>query len=91
MDCDELDTLLKKWNDAKYEISILEKKIDKYKRATEKLMNKSNINSLEGNFMIVNRRNITRSSITKRDVPVKIWNEYSRTMSYPAYYINKKK
>ena len=91
IDVADISTLLQKWSETKAEIIDLEKKIDKYKRLANKIMDKNGdntINSLEYKLL---RKEMSRTTISKKDVPKETWNKYSRTSTYTAYYLTEKK
>jgi hypothetical protein len=91
VDVSDISTLLQKWSETKAEIIELEKKIDKYKRLASKIMDKNGdntINSLEYKLI---RKEMSRTTISKKDVPKEIWNKYSRNSIYTAYYLTEKK
>jgi len=90
-DVSDICALLQKWSETKSEIIELEKKIDKYKRLANRIMDKNEgntINSLEYKLI---RKEISRSTISKKDVPKETWNKYAQTSTYIAYYLSKKK
>ena len=90
-DVSDICALLQKWSETKSEIIELEKKIDKYKRLANRIMDKNEgntINSLEYKLI---RKEISRSTISKKDVPKETWNKYAQTSTYTAYYLSKKR
>jgi hypothetical protein len=91
VDINDIDELLKNWNDAKIEIASLEKKCDKYKKYCEKIMNKLDKNILTGTNFSVRRVDMERDSISKKDVPKDIWNKYSNRTSFSSFYLKQKK
>ena len=88
---DDINSLLEKWSDAKQEISDLEKKIEKYKRLAVRILSEQDADTLYGDEYQLVCKNISRTTISKRDVPNDIWSQYSRSCTYPAYYITKNK
>lgn len=90
MDSEDIDTLLDSWNQTKNEIASLERKLEKYKRAAERIMCKERNNSIEGSYYKLKKRVMSRNTLSKKDVPVHIWDQYSRECSYTAYYLSKK-
>lgn len=89
MDSD-INTLLQRWNDTKEKIKEYEMKCEKYKKIAEKLMEKSGATHLTGDVYKVERRDISKSSIAKKNVPSDIWEKYATTASYSAFYLKKK-
>ena len=86
----EIETLLDKWFSTKQEISKLESKCEKYKKCAEIILNNKNTNHISTDFHKLTRKEISRSSISKKDVPKDIWNKYSKTQSFPVYYLSEK-
>lgn len=91
MSSSDISTLLRKWSDAKAEITRLEKTIEKYKRVASKIMEKQGNSTLTGSGYTLRRKNMTRTTIGKRDVPQAVWEKYSRPCSFEAYYLSKNK
>lgn len=88
---DIVPDLLERWHDTKKQIAVLEGECDKYKRATEKIMNQRGQDSLKTDYYTVRRRNVTKAILTKNTVPKEIWEKYSRDSSYQAYYLSENK
>ena len=86
----EIDTedLLDNWYKAKQEISILEKKCEKYKKAAEKLMSQTQKNTLKSTSYSLKKIDISKNTISKNDVPDEIWYRYSKRTSYNSFYLN---
>jgi hypothetical protein len=87
----DIQNILKKWGDAKTEIADLEKKIEKYKRVVNHFMDEKGNNTITSSQYTLRRKEMTRASISKKNVPKKIWDEYSKSSTYKAYYLTKKK
>ena len=86
---DDVEQLLENWAEAKSEMAILEKKIEKYKLLANKIMNSNATDQISSSYFKLNRREQSRNTITKQDLPVDIWDRYSRMLSYPVYYLSK--
>ena len=69
----DIDSVLKKWNDAKIRKTEVEKECEIYKEAVERYMAKKDKNKIESADYSVQRRSITRESLTKNEVPPEIW------------------
>lgn len=85
----DINSLIEKWSDTKKELSVIQAKLDKYKKTIHKIMDfygKTNISN-ENNMIV--RKNMSRTTITKRDLPEDIWEEYSKTINYSALYLKK--
>ncbi|GEM_PF-4747596 len=80
--------LLERWSQAKTEMREIEKRIEKYKRLAKRVMDSQDINNLSSDCYTLKRKNISRTTISKRDVPDHIWEKYARKCSYPVYYLS---
>ena len=84
-----VDNLLEKWYEAKQQINDLESKIDKYKRIAENIMEHKNVESLMNDKFLLQKKDINKTTISKKDLPIDIWNKYSKENFYSAFYISK--
>lgn len=90
MNTNDTDELLEKWFKTKSEISLLEKKCDKYKRCAEKIMEELDKNTISSSNYTLKKVDMSRNTISKNDVPSEIWNKYSKKSSFSSYYLNSK-
>ena len=90
-DKDTTDELLQRWDSAKKDLADVEARIEKYKKLAKKIMVKTGSNVIESSSYTLNRQEISRNSISKNDVPRDIWDKYSKSSSYDAYYLRKNK
>lgn len=88
LESSDIAKLLKHWLEAKNEIIKLEKKIEKYKSVANRVMNQQNTNVLTDNKIKIKRKEISRTTISKQDVPKDMWVKYARPCSYKAYYLS---
>jgi len=86
-DQEVIETLLERWSNAKSEITDLEIKIEKYKKLATKLLKQNDTNELISTKYSLIRRELSRKTMCKADVPEQIWEKYSHSCSYPVYYI----
>ena len=86
MDID-IEDLLNNWYKAKQEIYILEQKCEKYKKVSEKLMERMDKNILNTSSYSLKKIDIVRNTISKNDIPSDIWNKYSKKNKYSSYYL----
>lgn len=87
----DLDEFLGKWDETKKEISILEKKIEKYKKVAEKLMEEQNTQVLSGKGFTLTKKSVTRRTVTKNNLPEELWNKYSYPSTSNFFYLSEKK
>jgi hypothetical protein len=90
-DKNDISELLKKWAETKKEISSLEKKCDKYKKYIDAILENNNSDTVSSNEYILKKKIINKSTLSKNDVPKDIWNKYSKSCSYPAYFLTSTK
>jgi len=81
--------LLHRWQEVSQEIAKLEEKRERYKSLATRLMDRSKIDTLHTPGLTLSRRNITRASVSKRDLPKSVWDQYSRSVSYQAFYLRR--
>ena len=91
MDDKEIDILLEKWFEAKQELSTLEKKIDKYKKYADRLMNDNKVDFISNHYYTLTKKDMSRNSLLKDDVPPEIWNKFCRKINYPMFVLKKNK
>ncbi len=87
----DIDMLLENWYIAKQELSVLEKKIEKYKKYAEMIMDGEDENCLSNSRYTLSRREMNRTILAKNDVPKDIWNKYSKNITYSMITIRKNK
>lgn len=88
---DDIDTLLEKWHDTKEQISLLEKRLEKYKKYAERIMDNEDKDEITNLKFSLTRRNMSRTTLSKDDIPKDIWSKYARDINYPMYILRKKK
>lgn len=87
----DLSKFLQKWIETKNKIAELEKNIEKYKRIANRIMEQQENNTISNDYFTLRRKEMSRTTISKKDVPIEIWNKYSRPCKYKAYYFSEKK
>lgn len=87
----DITALLERWSQAKSEMAEIEKRIEKYKRLANRVMDSQGNNNLSSAYYTLKRKNMSRTTISRRDVPDHIWEKYARKCSYPAYYLSENK
>lgn len=85
-----IEELLNDWNKIKEHISILEKNMDKCKKIAEKIMDENNTDKIESKLFSLERKELNRTSISKKDLPEEIWNRFSKESFYNVFYLTKK-
>jgi hypothetical protein len=83
----DISVLLEKWSKDKVKLAKLEERIEKYKKLAGKIMDERDKDNLSSSDYLLKRRTQTRSTISKSDVPIDVWKNYSRQVSFQAYYL----
>lgn len=91
MNYNDISVLLRQWNKNKIEMCRLEEECDRYKKAAEKLLNRQGGSILSSDEFQLTRRQISRDTISKCNVPADIWKKYARRSTYPAWFLTAKK
>lgn len=91
IDKNDIDELLETWYNTKLQISVLEKKCEKFKRYCEKIMDEMDKNTLSSDEYSLKRTMLTKTTVSKKDLPKDIWNKYCSETSYTAFYLKPKK
>ena len=86
----DIDNLLENWYISKQELVSLEKKIEKYKKYAHMIMTDNDI-VLSNSKYTLTKRDMSRTILSKDDVPRDIWCKYSKNISYPMFIVRKKK
>jgi hypothetical protein len=77
-----------KWREIKLEA---EKKLNKYKKKIEKMMERENSNKIQSGKYIVSRRKMHTTRLSKQNVPKDVWERYSTTTEYNTFTIKEVK
>ena len=84
MNIDELLENSWKWRTVKLEA---DKKLGKYKKKIEKIMERDNSNKIQSGKYIVSKRKTHATRLSKQNVPENIWEKYSTTTEYNTFTI----
>jgi hypothetical protein len=84
MNIDELLENWWKWRTVKLEA---DKKLGKYKKKIEKIMERDNSNKIQSGKYIVSKRKTHATRLSKQNVPENIWEKYSTTTEYNTFTI----
>lgn len=87
----DMSVILDKWYETKIQICELEKKLEKYKKIADKYFDYNDINSISDNYFMLKRKEITKHTVSKKNLPKDIWNKYAQASTYTSYYLIPKK
>ena len=88
---DDVTKLLEKWSLARDQIADLEVSIEKYKRLAAKIMTHDDTNSISSDVYTLKKRDLSRQSLARADVPSEVWTKYAKSSKFSAYYLTKNK
>lgn len=86
---------LSKYIETKNKLKELEKKTEKYNKMIQEYMTKENMNSLihehDNQKYKFKKSVVSRDTISKKDLPVDVWDKYSKSSSYVMLHLSKLK
>ena len=85
----EVDELLSKWYDLRETINKLENKMKEYKMLADELMKKNDTTELKNKEYSLEKKQLTRRTVSKEQLPPEIWKQYSKEHVYNTFYISK--
>lgn len=88
---EDMSVVLDKWYEIKKEIAELEKRLEKYKKIADKYFDYNDIDSISDEYFVLKKKEITKHTVSKKDLPRDIWNKYAKESTYTAYYLVAKK
>jgi hypothetical protein len=84
--------LFNDWIDTKEKILYYQHKLEKLKRIINSQMDKNDCDSINNSKYEIYRKEMTRQTITRNNVPRHIWDQYStKTEPYFQFYTRKLK
>lgn len=86
---EKLEELFKEWKKVKKEISSLESREQEIKDIVKDLMKEVNSNKLKGINHYVEKKSQVRTTISKKDVPLDVWDKYSKDSSCDVLYLKR--
>lgn len=73
-----MEELIQKYQEAKTQMVLYEKKIQKYRKKIEEELQKQNLTKYENDVYVIHNRTQQRFMIHKKDVPETVWKEYAK-------------
>lgn len=73
---------LKNWYETKQQINKLQKEQDRYKEIINNYMAHKDTNIIKTKYFSVNKRNNTRESVSKKDIPPDLWRRVCNRSTY---------
>merc|ERR1712232_1496360 len=87
LDLPELAKTLQEWQDAKKQISLIEKVQESCKTKVEAAMAKHGVTSIKAKTLMVDKRMQSRTGVSAKDLPKDILDKYSKTSTFPVFSI----
>ena len=86
-----LNKVLDEWWETKKKIAALSSKEKGLKRKVDDAMVKAKRRKLEDGSFIVSRKECTRESVSKKNLPTDVWDKYCTSTSYTTMTLSLKK
>lgn len=83
----EIDEIITLWQEAKIESKRLEAKEQEYKRILNQVLDLTGSDAIKGKFLQVERRVQKRRYLTRRMVPIEVFERYAKTSEISALYL----
>merc|ERR550537_1514821 len=87
LDLPELAKTLQEWQDAKKQISLIEKVQEGCKTKVEAAMAKHGVTCIKAKLLMVEKRMQSRTGVSAKDLPKDIFDKYSKTSTFPVFSI----
>lgn len=84
---DEIDAIIERWDETRKEIKELEEKEKKYKKIITKIMDLTKADAIQGKDLKVTRRIQSRRFLSRANVPVEVYDQYSVVKDVTMMYI----
>lgn len=91
MDQHKLQDAIYKWHQLKQELDEVEAKLESYKEIVKNYMMDNKLETVITDDLIVKKYKCERESVSKKDLPLEIWNKYSKQTHYDTYKLIPKK
>lgn len=90
----EIKDYVSKYIETKNKLKELEKKSEKYNKIIQDYMTKENTNSFDHEYenqkYNIKKSIVSRQSVSKKDMPIDVWEKYSKYSSYVMISLKKK-
>merc|ERR1712014_52405 len=87
LDLPEIAKTLQEWQDAKKQISLIEKVQEGCKTKVEAAMAKHGVTSIKAKTLMVEKKMQSRTGVSAKDLPKDILDKYSKTSTFPVFSI----
>lgn len=85
----DYNEVFEKYFDTKNKIQDLNEKLEKYKKAIEKILDKDDTSKIRTEKFVVQRKTTKSERINKSDIPSDVWEKYKKTSKYNSLIIQK--
>lgn len=87
---DQIKEKVSEWYKMKEQAAFFEKKADKLRSDVMDYMKDINIDSIVTTDYIVKKKEMSRESVTKKDLPEDIWKKYCKQLNYETLTIKER-
>ena len=85
----ELEKLFAEWYKVKIQVKKLTEQEEKIKKLVNKEMDREGSNKLESKHYICSRRSVGRETLSRKDVPNSVWEQYKKRTEYKNLILKK--
>lgn len=86
-----VNDILKDWSEKRDKMKVLDEEIKDIKKRVEKLLDKNGSDTIKGKDHIVSRTHQTKEYLSKKDVPLEIWDKYKKKTNYDVLSLRAKR
>lgn len=87
---DDIKDRVNEWYKMKEQAAFFEKKANKLRNEILDYMNEIKIDSILTTDYIVKKKEMSRESVAKKDLPEDVWNQYCKKLSYETLTIKER-
>ena len=84
---DAFDAVCQKWNWAKQEQAAMAKTVEQCKIAVEKMLLSKKVTERKTDSYEVKKNMISREFVSKKDMPLNVWSQYSQVSTFSNLYL----
>lgn len=87
---DQIKEKVSEWYKMKEQAAFFDKKADKLRNDIMSYMKDINIDSIVTTDYIVKKKELSRESVTKKDLPEDVWKQYCKRLNYETLTIKER-
>ena len=90
MNAQDTEKMLAKWYESKKKMAEIESNIDRYKQIANQIFDETGEEKIVAGEYILERKEITKKTISRADLPPEIYEEYHSNIQYNTLNLSKK-